>query len=218
MNFDILAPHYRWMECVLAGGKLQRCRTQFLDKISPPKHALLVGEGHGRFIVEFLKRFPQTHVVCHDASEKMLAEAKRAIEAAGLKSNTVTFARADVFDWQPPSRKFELIVTNFFLDCFTPAQIEVVVQKLASAAEEKCDWLLADFCEPASGWRKWRAHCILASMYLFFRFATKLPATHLAPPDDAVQKNGFVLANRVSYDWGLLHADVWRRRSSQSRT
>jgi ubiquinone/menaquinone biosynthesis C-methylase UbiE len=211
MSFDILASHYRWMERLLAGNKLQRCRRQFLDTISPPNRALLVGEGNGRFVVEFLKRFPEAEVVCLDASDKMLAEAQRAIEAAGLKSNAVTFVRADIFDWQPPRQKFDLIVTNFFLDCFTPEQIELVVQKLASVAEEKCDWLLADFCEPPRGWRKWRAHWILTSMYLFFRFATKLPANHLAPPDDAVQKNGFVLANRVSYDCGLLHADLWRR-------
>src|SRR5439155_22241467 len=33
MSFDTLAPHYRWMEFILAGKKLQRCRTAFLDEI-----------------------------------------------------------------------------------------------------------------------------------------------------------------------------------------
>ena len=27
MSFDRLAPHYTWMEAVLAGPRLQRCRT-----------------------------------------------------------------------------------------------------------------------------------------------------------------------------------------------
>ena len=30
-SFDLLAPHYRWMEFVLAGRKLQECRTVFLQ-------------------------------------------------------------------------------------------------------------------------------------------------------------------------------------------
>lgn len=30
MSFDLLAPHYRWLEFVLAGNKLQRCRTAYL--------------------------------------------------------------------------------------------------------------------------------------------------------------------------------------------
>jgi len=36
-NFDFLAAHYRWMEWVLAGRKLQRCREAFLGSIPPPR-------------------------------------------------------------------------------------------------------------------------------------------------------------------------------------
>jgi hypothetical protein len=49
-NFDCLAAHYRWMEWLLAGRKLQRCREAFLGSIPPPTRALLVGEGNGRFL------------------------------------------------------------------------------------------------------------------------------------------------------------------------
>ena len=31
-GFDRLAQHYYWMECVLAGRTLQKCRTAFLDE------------------------------------------------------------------------------------------------------------------------------------------------------------------------------------------
>jgi hypothetical protein len=56
MSFDRLAPHYRWLEWVLAGRKLQRCRTAFLDEIGRADATLLVGEGNGRFLGELLKR------------------------------------------------------------------------------------------------------------------------------------------------------------------
>ncbi|HXC98086.1 MAG TPA: hypothetical protein VN048_02010, partial [Verrucomicrobiae bacterium] len=36
-DFDLLAPHYRWMEWLLAGPKLHRCRTAFLPAIPPPR-------------------------------------------------------------------------------------------------------------------------------------------------------------------------------------
>jgi ubiquinone/menaquinone biosynthesis C-methylase UbiE len=206
MSFDTLAPHYRWMERALAGEKLQRCRTEFLEKIPPPKRALLVGEGNGRFLREFHRRFPKTETTCLDASEKMLAEANRSVG-----TDSVTFVRADIFDWKAPSAEFDLIVTNFFLDCFTREQISIVVKKLADAATGDATWLLADFCEPASGWKKWRARWILVSMYLFFRFATKLPARRLTQPDEFLRKAGFELAERRFYDWGLLHADCLRR-------
>ena len=44
MSFDLLAPHYRWMEFILAGEKLQRCRTAFLDELPAARNILLVGE------------------------------------------------------------------------------------------------------------------------------------------------------------------------------
>ena len=31
MNFDCLAPHYDWMEAVMAGGLLQRARMNWLE-------------------------------------------------------------------------------------------------------------------------------------------------------------------------------------------
>jgi hypothetical protein len=43
-NFDFLAAHYRWMEWLLAEGKLQRCREAFLGSIPPPTRALRVGD------------------------------------------------------------------------------------------------------------------------------------------------------------------------------
>src|SRR6476620_7277170 len=98
MSFDTLAPHYRWMERVLAGEKLQRCRTEFLPKITAPKRALLVGEGTGRFLSAFVGRFPQSKITCLDASKKMLTESKRSITSA----TAVEFIHADIFDWQIP--------------------------------------------------------------------------------------------------------------------
>ena len=50
MNCDRLAPFYRTMEFLSAGGKLQRCRLEFLAEIPIPRAILLAGEGHGRFL------------------------------------------------------------------------------------------------------------------------------------------------------------------------
>ncbi len=54
-DFDWLAPHYRWMEWLLAGTKLQRCRAAFLPAIPAPRRALVIGQGHGPFVTALLK-------------------------------------------------------------------------------------------------------------------------------------------------------------------
>ena len=55
MSFDRLAAHYHWMENLFAGGLMQRCRTTFLARTKDRRHALLVGEGTGKFLVELLR-------------------------------------------------------------------------------------------------------------------------------------------------------------------
>jgi ubiquinone/menaquinone biosynthesis C-methylase UbiE len=211
MSFDLLAPHYRWMEFILAGSKLHRCRTAFLSAIPEPKHALLLGEGNGRFLVELLRKYPHARVTCLDASQRMLDCARERVLKYGMENGPTEFIHADILEWNPQLGSFDLIVTNFFLDCFTPQQIELVVNKLARAATPNAQWLLADFREPSVGLKKWRARLILQSMYLFFRTVTRLPASRLTPPDSFLQERGFELLQRSQADWGLLHSDWWSR-------
>ena len=223
MSFDRLAPHYRWMEWLLAGGKLQRCRTAFIGDIPPPCRVLMLGEGNGRCLVELLRAFPEAHFTCLDASARMLECARARVRAHGLSDEAVEFICADALHWQPPEAEFDLLVTHFFLDCFTPEQLTALVPRLAALATPDARWLLADFCEPSSGFAKWRARWILRAMYFFFRRVTRLPARRLTPPDAFMERCGFTLSERRLADWGLLHGDLWQRvpyaafASSESR-
>jgi SAM-dependent methyltransferase len=210
VSFDALAPHYRWMEFVLAGEKLQRCRTAFLDEIPAARNILLVGEGHGRCLVECCRRFQGAQVVCVDASEQMLAQARRQLTAQKAGATHVEFIHADVLNWSPPAKAFDLIATNFFLDCFRGDQLERIICRLAAAAAPGASWLLGDFQIPSAGLKRIRSGLILWAMYAFFRTTTRLPANRLTPPDSFLRREGFVLHRRVEAEWGLLHSDWWR--------
>ncbi len=208
MSFDFLAPHYRWMEWLLAGSKLQRCRTAFLQEIPKPRRVLLLGEGNGRFLAELAVKNPEAEFTCVDASAQMLRCARERLRRNGPGQTSVRFIHADILDWRPDGQ-FDLIVTHFFLDCFRPEQLERIVGQIADAAAPGARWLLADFCEPAAGWAKWRARLILMSMYLFFRVVARLPAGRLTVPDKMLSQRGFTLGSRRVFEWGLLHSDVW---------
>jgi ubiquinone/menaquinone biosynthesis C-methylase UbiE len=207
MSFDTLAPHYRWMERVLAGEKLQACRTAHLDNIDHPQRALLVGEGNGRFLRAFVERFPNTEITCIDGSARMLEAAKGALNSVAH----VTYLHSDIREAALQENHFGLIVTNFFLDCFPPNQLAPVINKLATAATSESTWLVADFCEAPAGIKKARSKLILSSMYLFFRVVAKLPAHRLTQPDGLLRQQGFELIDRRRFEWDLLHADLWRR-------
>jgi SAM-dependent methyltransferase len=211
MSFDALAPHYRWMELVLAGEKLQRCRTAFIRQIAPPENILIWGEGNGRFLLECRRAWPQARIVCADASGRMLALAKQRLERNELSTQAIEFLQADVLQWSPPKDTFDLLVTHFFLDCFRPEQLQGIVARLGTAARQKAAWLMADFQAPEFGLQRFRAEMILKLMYVFFRIATRLPARSLTRPDLFLSANGFVLSDRRVTEWGLLHSDLWQR-------
>ena len=214
MSFDKLAPYYLRMEAVLAGGILQRCRTAYLADVSHCQSALLLGEGPGRFLVELLRANPRVHVVCVEASARMIHEARRTLRRNGMEDARVTFEQSDALSWQPPRAVFDLVVTHFFLDCFPHDALAALVAKVAASTQANARWLLADFQMPPRGWRRWRARVVLAVMYRFFRWTTGLSASALTSPDQFLMDAGFELRHRRSVNFGLAHSDLWHRTQS----
>jgi ubiquinone/menaquinone biosynthesis C-methylase UbiE len=211
MSFDTLAPHYPWLEFVLAGEKLQRCRKAFLHHVPRAEHILLLGEGHGRSLVECRRRFEGARITCLDASKHMLFQAQRLLAKSGLESDRVEFINADALGWGLPIKTYDLIVTQFFLDCFRPDQLETLIARIATSATQNSHWLVADFQIPRKGWKRIRSRLIVWVMYLFFRVITRLPARVLTAPDPFLKHASFKLSQRVESEWGLLRSDWWQR-------
>lgn len=213
-GFDLLAPIYPLLEKLLAGPRLQRCRTTWVGQLAPCRRVLIAGVGHGPFLRDFLPRFPGAHLTCLDASSAMLATAQREARRAGLDLSRVEFVHAALPAWPPTAGTdpFDLIVTNFFLDCFAPDELTRVIAALDAAAAPEAHWLVADFSIPARGLARWRARAVHALMYAFFRRVTGLGAHHLTDPDARLTARGFTLARRSISEWGLLRADLWVRR------
>jgi ubiquinone/menaquinone biosynthesis C-methylase UbiE len=210
-RFDSLAKHYDWLELVLAGNKLERCRNTLWDDIPPFENALLVGEGHGKFLASLLWRNPHARVTCVDASEEMLQVARKRLRRRGLPLDRVEFVHAELPAWRPPLACFDLVATHFFLDCFPREQLGAVINALQAAVRPGACWLVSDFQIPRGGLRRLRARVIHRLMYGFFRVATKLPATRLISPRPFLRKYGFIRVRRQEFDWGLLAAELWKR-------
>jgi ubiquinone/menaquinone biosynthesis C-methylase UbiE len=211
VSFDRLAPHYRWMESVLAGGLLQRCRLAWLDEVSDARRVLIVGEGNGRFLSACAQRMPGANFTVVDSSREMLAQAEARWQRAGGRRENLSIIHAALPQWTPPAGAFDLVATHFFLDCFPESTLPAVVAKLADAAQAGARWLLSDFEVPETGPARVRAQLVLAVAYAFFRVATRLPATRLVPPDNALRNAGFIRERRRTFNAGLLKSELWRQ-------
>ena len=212
MSFDLLAPHYTWMEIALAGSRLQRCRIAWLPALDGCERILIAGVGHGHFLKTCAQRLPEAEIVSVDASERMLAHAQARVQRTAPNPARLRFVHATLPAWSPPIGRFDAIVTNFFLDCFAPGELDAVVAALAGAARPHAQWLLADFTmPPGRGWARRRARAIHAAMYAFFRPIAGVKARCVTAPDSLLRRHGFALQRRKTSEWGLLHADWWAR-------
>src|SRR5690606_1435085 len=158
-----IAPFYDGMERWLAGRALHRCRTAFLDDFGGPEQVLMVGEGHGKFLGAFRAKFPLAEITVVDGSAAMLELSKKRL----ADQRRVEFVHAMIEDWETEKR-FDLIVTNFLLDCLPAAAMERVNDRLASFAEAEAHWLIAEFHIPESGPARWRSRMIVGLLYFFF--------------------------------------------------
>jgi ubiquinone/menaquinone biosynthesis C-methylase UbiE len=212
VNFDAIAPAYRTLETISFGGVLQRARVACLGEIRTSQRALIVGEGNGRFLGELLRVHPNVEVDCVDASQRMLELARQRIERRSpADAIRVRFLHQDITSWSPPEASYDLIVTHFFLDCFSEDRIADVVNKLSGAATADATWLIADFRMPVGGFARIRARLWLAVMYRFFRITAGIEATALVDPSPFLRKAGFALAPQHLFRSGMVKSELWRR-------
>ncbi len=207
-DFDRLAPHYAAIEAVAFGGLLQWCRTALLSEVTDARRVLVLGEGDGRFLAAFLAANPVATVDAIDGSPAMAALARRRAGAAGER---VRWHVADARRFAPPGPPYDLVVTNFFLDCFPAAELGPLVAGLAESLTPGGRWLVGDFRVPAGRLPGLAARAALAAMYAFFRLATRLPAGRLIDPDPYLEAAGLCRVRAERRLGGFLTAGLWRK-------
>jgi ubiquinone/menaquinone biosynthesis C-methylase UbiE len=201
VNADPIASWYRWLEYIGFGGALQRRRLAFLKDVARAKRALVLGEGDGRFLVQLVKQNRSASIDYVDISDRMLDLAR---SRAG--SDRVTYHLADALTTRLPVSEYDLVCTNFFLDCLDTGQQSELVQRVSAACTPGARWLISEFLEPA-----WWAHVIVRSLYFFFRVTTGLQVANLVDHRPLLRQAGFEMIRCESARGGLLVSELWIR-------
>src|SRR5436309_1336771 len=103
MSFDRLAKYYSSLEWLLAGRKLQHCRTTFLAEALNARSILLVGEGDGKFFAELCSANSGGVISYVDASAEMTRVAQTRLTSLGL-SPPVRFHMTPILDFAPEQK------------------------------------------------------------------------------------------------------------------
>lgn len=205
-RFDRLAPHYWWVEAATFGGLLHWCRTALLSEVADARRVLILGEGDGRFLADFLKANAVATVDVVEAGAEMVRIAQQRIGA----TDRVRFHVRDARTFES-GEFYDLVVTNFFLDCFPAAELDEMVDKLAARLRPRGRWLVGDFATPESGIIRLPARMVLAVMYACFRLETRIPAGELIDPAPLLRRRGFELRCEKRRLGGFLSATLWQR-------
>jgi len=112
-NFDPLARCYAPLEWLSFGSALSRRRTRFLGdpRLAGTTHALVLGDGDGRFTAALLERYPSLRVTALDSSAAMLAALERRVALRTPRARLELHC-ADIRTWLPPRAGYDLVATH----------------------------------------------------------------------------------------------------------
>ena len=212
-NFDSVARAYRWMEYFSFGRLLECCRFHFLTRCSRARHALVLGDGDGRFTARLLSSNPAVRVDAVDASPSMLAILReRARACRGDADIRIRAIQADIRRFTPPSTDYDLVVSHFFLDCLTDDEVNTLVARLSGHMTQGATWLVSEFAVPETGWRRLPARILIRGLYYAFFILTGLRVRKIPNYASVLNDNGFHLTDKAVYLGGVLATEVWERQ------
>lgn len=207
-SFDGLAPWYFLLEKLSFGNQLQKCRLSQLEELKDATSVLILGDGNGRFLESFLKFNVKAKIDSLDISQKMINLAK--LRVALIPNNTeVVFIHSDVFEWNFPENNYDLVVTNFFLDCFNFDELKTLINKISISLKPKGKLMYGDFNVPNSFFKKAITMPILGVMYLFFRITTGISTNKLIDPTLLLIENGFTLNYEKHQLGSFIKSQIW---------
>lgn len=210
-NFDGVASSYLFLETITFGNQLQKCRTSMISHLTNSKQVLVLGEGNGRFLEAFCKVNPLAEILVMDESPRMLDLAKRRISNSNPPIyHRIEFRCANVFEILPLSGTFDLIVCNFFLDCFSKTENERLLDAFHQMLTGNGLLVVGDFMNPGSLIGRIFAGLILKCMHLFFRKTTGISATELTDFHALLREKCFLLEHSQSHLLGFLNSSIWK--------
>ncbi len=208
-NFDKIARPYRWLEYLTLGKTLESCRLHFLPQLLDRRHALVLGDGDGRFLAQLLKHNPSLRADAVDSSAVMLQLLRQRCEATSPNTGGRLCTYHQDALTSPLKDSYDLIVTHYFLDCLTQPELNTLITRIAPALSPGALWLISDFRVP-TGPMRLPAKLLIRSLYLAFRLLTGLRTTHLPDHVTPLKKSGLTRISHQHRLAGLLTTELWR--------
>jgi ubiquinone/menaquinone biosynthesis C-methylase UbiE len=212
-NFDRVARPYRWLEYLSFGPWLARCRRAHLAHLAQARHALVLGDGDGRFLERLLAVNPTLTADVVDSSLSMLRLLERRVRRSRPR---IRVHHQDALAWSPTG-SYDLIVSHFFLDCFFPTELEQLLDRVLPHATSGAQWVISEFAIPHNALAAYFAGRLIGLLYLVFGWLTGLRVRRLPDYDAALLRRGLILQHDRRSLGGLLCSEIWLLPNTPAR-
>lgn len=202
-NFNSVAFIYDFMAQLVFGKAILKAQSGLLHTIPDSSSVLILGGGTGFILEELDKLSLPLSVTYVEPSSAMIRRAKarspfNCIEVDFIQDRHEAVLGAD---------RFDVVITNFFLDVFTREQLPEVVRQVSSLTADNGMWLLTDFVITGVWWQK----VLVKIMYLFFRVTARLEGDQLLNFNDYLSKTGFTSVKSESFYHGMISSHIFKR-------
>ena len=208
-GYDHLACRYQLIETLIFGSRLKKARTALLSSIPACRSALVLGDGDGRLLEALLTAQPKCQITSVDQSQRMLEIQQQRI-SNHPRSNNVRWLQQDARKLEGFDHQYDLLVSAFFLDCFTGEELEMNLRKWLNCVRPHGLFYFVDFQEPGAGWKRVRGKLCLAAMHYFFRRYTNLPNRKLVDLNGALDQCPLELVTSENVSHDLISARLYR--------
>ncbi|MEO8269099.1 MAG: class I SAM-dependent methyltransferase [Aureliella sp.] len=220
-GYDRLAKPYRAMEWLVYGNQLQQARIALIDDLQPWNRLLILGDGNGRlleqlctkqlcFVKEDLGRNAPGRITSVDHSQRMLQLQQAKVNSVHA-TEYVDFICANACDYRPELGGYDIVVTPYFLDCFSLLELKQYLPQWLAALRVGGTLLQVDFIVPQSPWQRPRAKLLLWSMHVFFRWQTGLVNRKLVDTRPLIEQCGLRMESERVSRGGMITAQLWSR-------
>jgi ubiquinone/menaquinone biosynthesis C-methylase UbiE len=204
-RFDWIADRYDALAQFIFGQAINDSQLSFLGDIAPDARILVVGGGTGNML-EPLLTVNGTCEICYvEASARMISIAREKIDPSLM--TRVHFLHG-THQTLSAGRKFDVIITNFFLDMYPSERLAEICNGLYPKLKEEGVWFVADFIQTGKFWHQ----LLLWLMYRFFSLTDSIEAVKLPAWERLLSNTGLSEIKSVLFYKGFIKSAVFQKR------
>jgi tRNA (cmo5U34)-methyltransferase len=198
-GFNKLSPIYDWLAKTILGKNIGQSQLEMLGQLSNCKHILILGGGTGWILKHIRFHCPLAILDFIDLSPSMVARARKRLP----EDHSINFIVGTIENIS--TKKYDGVITNFYLDMFSEASLEKMIDQILNVLMPRSSWLVVDFVNKTR-----RQSILLWIMYCFFRFVTAIEARKLPSWQNQLIGNKEIkFSNGKEYSNGFIKANVY---------